>query len=194
MTATLIDLISDMKRENTEIRQEQIKKAVLELIVSDGLHQVSTRNLAKQIGLTEGAIFRHFKSKRDIIKAIMDDVSVDLIGTLRQIILKPTRAEKKMFEYLCANVKYLRANKGITILLFSEATHLGDKELKNKLSEIYEQTNNNSQANTIEFDNYEIAHFRLLSDVNYLPYGRSYLEPGRKLYKQYSLMEDDANE
>ncbi len=42
----------------------------------------------------------------------------------------------------------------------------------------------------IYFDNYEIAHFRLLSDVNYLPYGRSYIEPGRKLFKQYTLMED----
>jgi hypothetical protein len=40
------------------------------------------------------------------------------------------------------------------------------------------------------FDNYEMAHFRLLSDFNYLPYGRSYLEPGRKLYKQLVLMED----
>ena len=54
----------------------------------------------------------------------------------------------------------------------------------------YTTPNNNSQANTIEFDNYEVAHFRLLSDVNYLPYGRSYLDPGRKLFKQYSLMED----
>ena len=35
-----------------------------------------------------------------------------------------------------------------------------------------------------------MAHFRLLSDLNYLPYGRSYLEPARKLFKQYILMED----
>jgi len=42
----------------------------------------------------------------------------------------------------------------------------------------------------VYFDNYEMAHFRLLSDFNYLPYGRSYLEPGRKLYKQLVLMED----
>jgi hypothetical protein len=40
------------------------------------------------------------------------------------------------------------------------------------------------------FDNYEMAHFRLTGDVNYLPYGRSYLEPARKLYKQYVLIED----
>ena len=46
------------------------------------------------------------------------------------------------------------------------------------------------QAGTIYFDNYEMAHFRLVADTNYLPYGRSYLEPARKLFKQYILMED----
>ena len=42
----------------------------------------------------------------------------------------------------------------------------------------------------INFDNYEIAHFRLISDTNYLPYGRSYIEPARKIFKQVTLMED----
>jgi len=42
----------------------------------------------------------------------------------------------------------------------------------------------------IWFDNFEMAHFRLTGDVNYLPYGRSYLEPARKLFKQYVLIED----
>ena len=48
----------------------------------------------------------------------------------------------------------------------------------------------NRTDNAIYFDNYEIAHFRLLTDVNYLPYGRSYIEPARKSYKQMVLMED----
>ncbi len=49
---------------------------------------------------------------------------------------------------------------------------------------------NYQQAGSIYFDNYEMAHFRLLTDVNFLPYGRSYIEPARKLFKQYTLMED----
>ena len=48
----------------------------------------------------------------------------------------------------------------------------------------------NNNAPGVYFDNYEMAHFRLLTDVNYLPYGRSYIEPARKLFKQYTLMED----
>ena len=42
----------------------------------------------------------------------------------------------------------------------------------------------------IRLDNYEVAHFRLISDTNYLPYGRSHIEPARKIYKQLTLMED----
>lgn len=40
------------------------------------------------------------------------------------------------------------------------------------------------------FENFEIAHFRLLTDTNYLPFGRSYVEPARKYFKQYTLMMD----
>jgi hypothetical protein len=54
----------------------------------------------------------------------------------------------------------------------------------------YATPNTKPTENQIVFDNYEMAHFRLLTDVNYLPYGRSYLEPGRRLFKQYVLMED----
>jgi len=54
----------------------------------------------------------------------------------------------------------------------------------------YNVPNSGQQANSIIFDNYEMAHFRLLTDMNFLPYGRSYIEPARKLFKQYTLMED----
>ena len=54
----------------------------------------------------------------------------------------------------------------------------------------YYNVPNSPQANSIIFDNYEMAHFRLLTDMNFLPYGRSYIEPARKLFKQYVLMED----
>jgi hypothetical protein len=47
-----------------------------------------------------------------------------------------------------------------------------------------------NKTKVVKFDNYEVAHFRLISDTNYLPYGRSYLEPARKIFKQVTLMED----
>ena len=54
----------------------------------------------------------------------------------------------------------------------------------------YYNVPNQNNDRSIIFDNYEMAHFRLLTDMNFLPYGRSYIEPARKLFKQYTLMED----
>jgi hypothetical protein len=45
-----------------------------------------------------------------------------------------------------------------------------------------------SQVETVE--NYEMAHFRLLSDSNFLPYGKAMIESARRVWKQLSLMED----
>jgi len=42
----------------------------------------------------------------------------------------------------------------------------------------------------IVYENFEIAHFRLLTDSNFLPYGRSMIEGARKVWKQLTLMED----
>ena len=47
-----------------------------------------------------------------------------------------------------------------------------------------------ASATREELENYEVAHFRLLSDSNYLPYGKSQIEGTRKIWKQLSLMED----
>ena len=55
--------------------------------------------------------------------------------------------------------------------------------------EEYNETLRSSKAGKL-YENYEIAHFRNLADTNYLPYGKSMLEGGRKVWKQLQLMED----
>ena len=46
------------------------------------------------------------------------------------------------------------------------------------------------QTTKKEFENYEIAHFRLNGDSNFLPYGKSMVEGARRVWKQLMLMED----
>ena len=126
-----------MLKQSTEIRQEQIKHAVLDIIYTDGLKNLSTRNLANRIGMSEGAIFRHFASKQDIILAIIKDVQKDFIGALRNIANSNLQPEERLEAFLCQTVRYLTKNKGITILLFSEASHNNNTDLKNNLLQIF---------------------------------------------------------
>lgn len=126
-----------MERQSTEIRQEQIKQAVLDIIFTDGLKNLSTRNLAKRIGMSEGTIFRHFPTKQDIILSIISDVQNEFIGSLRTIANSKMDPEKRLHAFLCHTINYLTDNKGITMLLFSEASHNNDAALKTNLQQIF---------------------------------------------------------
>ena len=126
-----------MKRENTDIRQEQIKQAVLDIIFADGVKHLSISNLAKRIEMSDGAIFRHFRRKQDIIVSIIDDVQKDFISHLRKIATSAYEPEVRLEKFIYTTVDYLTANKGITMLLFSEATYHNDKLLKEKLFQIF---------------------------------------------------------
>jgi len=126
-----------MERQNTEIRQEQIKQAVLDIIYTDGLKNLSTHNLAKRIGMSEGSIFRHFPTKQAIILSIIDDVQNDFIGQLREVSTTGEEPEIRLRRFICATIEYLVANKGITMLLFSEASHNNDASMKSSLQQIF---------------------------------------------------------
>ena len=126
-----------MKRKPTNIRQAEIKRAVLSIIKRDGLKNMSTKNLAKETGISEGAIFRHFSSKKEIISSIIEDVKTDLLGNLRKIAVSDALPPERLYKLLCATITYLTENNGITILLFSEASHDNDREMLENLSHIF---------------------------------------------------------
>lgn len=58
--------------ERGEVRRRQIVEAALRLLADEGLAAVTTRRIAARLGLTEGALFRHFESKQAILAAGLD--------------------------------------------------------------------------------------------------------------------------
>jgi AcrR family transcriptional regulator len=152
-----------MTRQKTDIRQEQIKLAVLDIIYKDGLKNLSTRNLADRIEMSEGTIFRHFKSKQDIILSIIKDVQKDMIGNLRKIANSTQDPRERLGNFLCATVTYLTQNKGITMLLFSEATQKNDEDLKQSLQSIF--NNQKSLVSKIILDGIALGNWDESTDV-----------------------------
>ncbi len=125
-------------RQPGEVRKEQIKKAVRLIIDEKGFKGLSTHHLAEKLGLSEGAIYRHFESKAQIISDIVGDVRKDMIGALQQVALGGQSPEVRLKKFMCTHIRYLIENKGITILLFTEATYQQDEKTKNELHEIFQ--------------------------------------------------------
>ena len=67
-----------------------------------------------------------------------------------------------------------------------EMTRIEDTDPENPSYVVFKQEG----TYKADYENYEIAHFRMLGDSNFLPYGKSVVESGRRVWKQLQLMED----
>ena len=61
-----------MKREKTEVRQRQIADAALKVIAQQGLRRFTAAAIAREVGISDGTLFRHFPDKDAIVVAALD--------------------------------------------------------------------------------------------------------------------------
>lgn len=106
-----------MKRQPTEVRRAQIAEAALTIIARDGTRRFTTASIAREVGLAEGTIFRHFTDKRDIVGA-----AIRHLESLMFPIDAPPPPEDPLAElraFLASRVALLRAHPGFLRVLFS---------------------------------------------------------------------------
>jgi TetR/AcrR family transcriptional regulator, fatty acid metabolism regulator protein len=68
-------------RRSSEVRQVELTEAALHIIGTRGIAALSTRTLAEQVGLSTGAIFRHFASLDALLEAVVAKVESVLEST-----------------------------------------------------------------------------------------------------------------
>jgi AcrR family transcriptional regulator len=104
-------------RQPTETRKVQIADAALKVIAEQGLGRFTTQAIAKEIGITDGTLFRHFASKEDIVLAALDRVEERLFEGFPPTDPDPLARLERFFRFRAALVG---ANPVIARLAFSE--------------------------------------------------------------------------
>ncbi len=132
-----------INRQSGDIRRNQIKAAVKEIIYYEGMQKLTTKNIAKKVGISEGTVFKHFVSKKAIIDNMLEDVGEELVEPLRKIAFAKSDAAIRLEQYICFHLDYLDKNKGITILLFTEASYQNNEHLKQMLDKTYHSLEQN---------------------------------------------------
>ncbi len=124
-------------RKTGDERREEIKEGILDIIFSEGMHKLSTRYLAQKVGVSEGALFRHYPSKKAMIEDILEDVNAQMVSGLKNIAESDKSPVLRLEEYITFTLNYLLHKKGITLLMFTEASYKNDEGLKQTLNSIY---------------------------------------------------------
>ncbi len=119
-----------MHRQSTEVRQRQIIDASLEIIAEKGVSGLTTGEVAKRVGFSEAALFRHFPNKLEILKATMISVHEALISEINIIVAAKNGPLTKLEDILRLQLSFIEKNRGMPRILFSDELHLGDTELR----------------------------------------------------------------
>jgi AcrR family transcriptional regulator len=124
------------KRHNTTIRQDQIIEAARKLVVKYGSEHVTVGRIAKEVGISEGAIYRHFKSKSDVLSGLADRISEDLLGDITNHIYTEATSIEFLDKVLRNHLSTIQQRKGISFQVIAEIISFGDKKLNKKVSDV----------------------------------------------------------
>lgn len=100
-------------------RQLEIVRATIALISEDGVHNFSIRKLARRVGVTEPAVYRHFESKDDLMIKLATHIVHnwhELLGMMEVKRLPVIEQTRRIFSEV---MSYFSENKAFTKTLFS---------------------------------------------------------------------------
>ena len=126
------------KRRSTAIRKQQIIDAARKLIIKKGSEHLTVRAMAKEVQLTEAAIYRHFKSKREILSFLMNHIMDTMLHDLERTTADQPPAIEAMDQALKHHLSEIEQRKGMSFQIIAEIISLGDKKLN---KEVYEKLN-----------------------------------------------------
>ncbi|MEO1814399.1 MAG: TetR/AcrR family transcriptional regulator [Acetobacterium sp.] len=117
-------------------RHESIIVSTIQTLNEVGLQNLSTKMIAKQEGVSEGTLFRHFKTKTDIMLAVVDHFSQyddAIIETCHQKNFSPLEAIRYFYN---AYAEYYQNYPEITVVVQAYDSLMCDAELSDKVSAI----------------------------------------------------------
>lgn len=124
------------KRESTLVRQKQIVEAARKLIIKRGSEHLTVSRIAREAGISEGAIYRHFRSKKEILSFLLDHAASSLLGDMALQSAENHTTLEAISDVLEKHLKAIEKRHGSSFQVIAEVVSFGDKKLNGKAFDI----------------------------------------------------------
>lgn len=129
-------------KTGSEVRQEQIVSASLDLVGRNGLKALTVAAIAQEVGVVPSGIYRHFKGKNEVIGAMVELIGRRLLGNVEATCHDTGDAEERLRLLHIRHVGLIRQSKGIPRLIFSEDVYNDDIAGKRRLYDVIQAYRN----------------------------------------------------
>lgn len=127
---------------SSEDRRAATVSAVVELASEHNPTDITTAAIAAKMGVTQGALFRHFASKDAVLSAVMEWVSARLLGRLEAAAHGLMQADQALEAMFLAHIQFIVEHPGVPRLMLGELQKSGDslpKRMAHTLSQAYRE-------------------------------------------------------
>jgi AcrR family transcriptional regulator len=116
-------------------RQQQIVETAIKLIADKGIQNLTTKNLAKEIGISEPALYRHFSNKLEILNAVIINFQIKMKPALEKL-KKSLNSLNKIENFILEHLKIINKNPDFAKVIFSEANFQNEENLILKMNDM----------------------------------------------------------
>lgn len=120
-------------------RRTQILQALAQMLESSPGARITTAALAKQVGVSEAALYRHFPSKAKMFEGLIEFIEESLFSRINRIIQEENDVQIKVQLILQLTLGFADQNPGMCRLLTGDALAGETERLRKRISQIFER-------------------------------------------------------
>lgn len=124
------------KVNTTTPRQQEIVNAARKIITSKGTKSLTVRQIAKELKITDGALYKHFDSKNGIIRLLIRDIESTLLDNIQEAAQKSDDPLQKLKDIFFSHLSYAEQRKGVTFIIINETLSMKDKNLEREMYKV----------------------------------------------------------
>ena len=126
-----------METGNKKSRKDQILQALARMLETSPGERITTAALAKEVGVSEAALYRHFPSKARMFEGLIKFIEETLFLRISRILNEETNAEVRCHKILTLLLTFSDKNPGMTRLLTGDALAGETARLRVRIVQFY---------------------------------------------------------
>jgi TetR/AcrR family transcriptional regulator len=120
-------------------RRDQILAALAHMLETNPGQHVTTAALAKAVGVSEAALYRHFPSKFKMFESLIGFAEEAIFTRVNQISAEPVPTQTQLQKILAVILNFAERNPGISRILTGEAITGEDERLRQRVAQLFER-------------------------------------------------------
>ncbi len=113
--------------------QRKIIDAARRIIIDHGMEKLTVREIANHLELTDGALYRHFSGKKEIISLLIDDIEESLLSAIDNAAANTYGPLEKLENIFRSHLSYVEKRKGVSFIVINNTLSMKDGDLQNKV-------------------------------------------------------------